>query len=156
MSDDRCLEAQPVRQAEAALLSGLHAACFEVAWSAEDFEALLSQPTVWAAVGRRDDCPTGFGLCRQAADEVELLTFAVLPAWRRRGIAAEILQQILSECLRRGANHLFLEVAEGNLPARRFYRKWSFFEFGRRPGYYRHPGQQAEDAILMRYDLLSK
>ena len=65
----------------------------------------------------------------------------------------------LQECrhLRRlaglSARAVFLEVDEGNQPARRLYQRAGFREVGRRPGYYQH-GNHAATALVLRRDLV--
>jgi ribosomal-protein-alanine N-acetyltransferase len=49
----------------------------------------------------------------------------------------------------RGAAEIFLEVGEGNAPARALYQTNGFAAVGRRAAYYRH-GPEAADAIVMR------
>ena len=47
----------------------------------------------------------------------------------------------------RGADIIFLDVAEDNVPAIALYRRAGFYQHGRRSGYYRRP--QARIAALL-------
>ena len=86
----------------------------------------------------------GFGAWRQTApDEAELLNLAVAPAFRRRGVA----DALLNELLRTAKGDIFLEVAEPNTPAILLYRKLGWQGLGVRPGYY---GQGQIDAVVMK------
>lgn len=78
-----------------------------------------------------------------APDEHELLNLAVLPEYRRRGIARALLDYAKS----RSPGLWFLEVRESNDAARTFYKSNGFSDFGKRKGYYRDP---EEDAVVMR------
>jgi [ribosomal protein S18]-alanine N-acetyltransferase len=87
----------------------------------------------------------GFLVWRRLAEgECELLTLAVAPAFRRRGIARELLKPLLNL----GNNEVFLEVRESNRTARIFYKSMGFQEVSIRRGYYEYP---SEAAIVMKF-----
>jgi [ribosomal protein S18]-alanine N-acetyltransferase len=134
----------------AAVLEALHALSFPTPWRAAEFATLLSQPGVaaWIAYGREE--PEGFILVRAAADEAEILTLAVTPAYRRKGLASKLLQEA-SVNLRAGKTaRLFLEVAADNTAALALYGRHGFAVCGQRPDYYRGgPGKAPVDAIMM-------
>src|SRR5947209_197660 len=92
------------------------------------------------------DAAGGMVLARVAADEAEILTLAVLPDRRRRGLARALLERTMQAAARRGAGAMFLEVAEANRAARALYEGAGFVEVGRRRGYYRGGG----DALVLR------
>ncbi len=130
--------------AHADALAAIHGAAFPPAerWDAAAIATLLSTPGCFAllsAVG-------GMAMLRVAGDEAELLTLAVLPGARGRGVGGEVLAAALAEAARRGAAAVVLEVAPGNAAARTLYGRAGFLEIGRRPGYY--PG--GSDALVMR------
>ncbi len=86
----------------------------------------------------------GFALTRQNGPaEWELLDLVVEPAWRRKGVAA----QLLAAALEQVHGEMFLEVRESNLAARRLYERFGFVAAGRRREYY---GDPPEDGIVMR------
>lgn len=130
-----------------AALARLHGLCFTTPrpWSAGEFSALLAQPDVMLVSG-----PSGFALGRLAADEAEVLTIAVAPGARRRGLGRRLLAGLVAEVAAGGAATVFLEVAADNGPARALYRAAGFVEAGRRPGYYRLPDGTRGDALLLR------
>lgn len=136
----------------AALLAALHAACFAEAWSAAAIVRILEAPGAVALVAGAAP-PAGFALARGAADEAELLTLAVLPAWRRRGLGRALVEAALAWAAARGATALFLEVGAGNAAALALYGGAGFATVGRRPAYYRRPSQASEDALVMRRTL---
>ena len=63
-------------------LAALHAAAFTDAWRESAIRDLFATPGVFALT-----VPEGFILARAAGDEAEILTLAVAPAARRKGIA---------------------------------------------------------------------
>lgn len=129
-----------------ATMAALHARCFTLPppWSAADFAATLSDRGV-LCLSR----PDGFALFRSVADEAELLTLAVAPEARRRGLARDLLDEGFAQAAARGATRVFLEVAAENAGARALYAGAGFAEVGRRPGYYRHPDGTRADALIL-------
>jgi ribosomal-protein-alanine N-acetyltransferase len=139
--------------AEAApALAALHRSAFEEPWSADDIAVLLRSPGVFAASASLSGEVAGFILCRIAADEAEVLTLAVAPAMRRRGVAGALLERAMAAALAAGAGAAFLEVAADNPGAEALYRAHGFREVGRRPGYFSRAGG-AVAALIMRLDL---
>ncbi len=88
----------------------------------------------------------GFSLTRSAADEDELLLFAVHPQHRRRGLGMKLLEKVLADSRARGARLVHLEMRQGN-PAEGLYRKRGFVPVGVRPNYYRCATGERLDAI---------
>lgn len=127
-------------------LARLHGACFvrPRPWTAAEFAGLLDSPHVFVL-----SRPEGFLLGRVAADEAELLTLAVAPAARRRGIARGLLAGFAATSRARGAVRAFLEVAADNAPAQALYRGAGWREAGRRRRYY----AADLDAVVMGLDL---
>lgn len=130
----------PASPAHAEIMALLHAAAFPRCeqWAAAAFAAQLGLPGVFGLLDERG----GLALARVVADEAELLTLAVHPDARRRGLGRTLLGTALDEAARRGAVAMFLEVAESNAPARALYASAGFAPVGVRPGYY-HPGVDA-------------
>jgi [ribosomal protein S18]-alanine N-acetyltransferase len=73
---------------------------------------------------------------------------AVLPAWRRRGLARRLLAAALERLAAAGTRRLLLEVAEDNVAARRLYQGAGLIPVGRRPSYYRS-GDGATAALVL-------
>ncbi len=129
-------------------LADLHAAAFAASWGAEAFAELLVQPgVVVETVG------DGFILIRVVADEAEILTLAVRPEARRRGLGARLVAAAAARAAALGAERLFLEVAQDNAAARGLYAGSGFAEVGRRRGYYARPGATAVDALTLALNL---
>ena len=144
-----------LRSDKAEQCAAVHAAAFAHAWSAAEFEALLSSKTAIGAgaVDPASDDLRGFALARIAADEAEILTIAVHAAFRNRGIGRALMADILARLSAAHARSLFLEVESANGPAIALYTRLGFREVGRRSGYYRKPGGAAEAALVLRKDL---
>jgi ribosomal-protein-alanine N-acetyltransferase len=88
-------------------------------------------------------------LARVAGDEAEILTLAVVPTLRRRGIGRCLLGRTIEHAACLGARALFLEVAADNAAARGLYAAHGLAEIGRRTEYYPDGG----DALVLRIAL---
>lgn len=126
-------------------LAAVHAASFETPrpWSADEFAALLTMPGAFLVPD-----PAGFALGRVVLDEAELLTIAVAPAARRRGIGRRLLDGFETEARRRGALRAFLEVSAENPAALALYRAAGYGQDGTRRGYYRTADGRRVDAAI--------
>jgi ribosomal-protein-alanine N-acetyltransferase len=92
----------------------------------------------------------GFLLGRAVAGEAELLTLAVAPEARRRGLGRKLVARFLYQARLRGAESAFLEVAADHAAACALYHQAGFATVGRRRGYYPVPGEPALDALVLR------
>lgn len=124
-----------------------------------ELEHLAFQTPNWpAATFLRFECTiaevdgqiAGFLVARQifagnasSPPEREILNLAVAPAYRRSGLASQLLQQ---ELCRQAI--LFLEVRASNFAALSLYQRFGFIEVLRRTDYYDNP---PESAIVMRF-----
>ena len=135
--------------AHAPALAEVHAAAFPPGerWDAAAMAQQLAMPGAFGWIAPAG----GMILVRTAADEAEILTLAVAPALRRRGLARMLLEQAMDTARARGAAALFLEVAQGNVPALAAYDALQFAAVGRRPAYY--PG--GADALVLRRSLIA-
>lgn len=136
--------------AHSADIARILAAAFEEPgqqWSAESVAATLGTPGCVALLA-----PGGCALLRTAGGEAEVLTIAVTPGARRRGLGAALLDACLAAAAAAGAGRLLLEVSAANEPAISLYARAGFAEIGRRRDYY--AGRVGrEDAVLMARDL---
>lgn len=135
---------EPATAAHAAPLALIHVAAFPPGqqWGADAIALQLGLPGAFGLVSAAG----GFILARVAADEAEILTLAVAPAARRRGLGRALVGAALAGAAARGAASLFLEVAETNVPALALYAQCGFGAVGRRRGYY----GGSVDALVLR------
>lgn len=129
-----------------ALLARLHAASFTTPrpWTEAELAGFLADPLcdLIALDG-------GFALIRTIAGEAELLTIAVDPTLRRRGLGRTLLDAALVRAKAHGAEAIFLEVAADNVAAIALYEAAGFQRSGTRPGYYRQADGFRTDALTM-------
>ena len=138
---------RPAGLEAAPALAGLHAVCFADGenWDAGSIGSLLGTPGTVAVM----EDEAGFGMFRVAGEEADVLTLAVVPAARRRGLGGALLTAGIEWCGALGARAMFLEVAASNVAARALYGRAGFVAVGWRRGYY----GKGEDAVVMRAGL---
>ena len=129
--------------ADTAPLAALHAACFPDAWDAAWLRTTLAMPGAFAFHDR-----DGFVVARVASDEAEILTLAVAPAARGKGLGRALLRAAIAEAQSRGAKAIFLEVGRDNPAALALYAGLRFANVGSRKGYY-----GGRDALVLRLSL---
>jgi len=138
---------------DAAAFATLHAAAFRRGWSEEELEQLLLDRSVIAHRAMAGRTLAGFIVSRLAAGEAEILSVAVAPARRGRGLARKLLDLHLRRLAGLGVTAVFLEVDEDNAPARRLYDRARFRDVGRRPAYYARRDAAPANALVLRRDL---
>jgi len=145
----------PLGTEAAARMAAIHAASFARPWSTLEFERLLSERGMVADGLFLGPAPkaAGFVLSRIVLDEAEILTLAVAPEMRGRGLSIPLLERHLDELSRRGTRKVHLEVEEGNHPAIALYRRFGFKEVGRREGYYQKADGTRVAALAMALSL---
>jgi ribosomal-protein-alanine N-acetyltransferase len=129
--------------ADTAPLAALHAACFKDAWDAASLRTTLATPGAFAFHDR-----DGFVVARVASDEAEILTLAVAPGARGKGLGRALLSAAIAEARRRDAEAIFLEVGSDNPAALALYAALGFANVGSRKGYY-----GGRDAAVLRLSL---
>ena len=94
----------------------------------------------------------GFCSFWRVLDELHINNLAVLPEFRRRGIATQLLTYVLTQGQALGARRATLEVRRSNDPARLLYERFGFNVAGLRRAYYTKP---VEDALVLWRENLS-
>ena len=111
---------------------------FSVPWSKESFVSVLSNTLAVFFIG--------YVGMYQILSEGQITNIAVLPEYRRMGIATELFDRLFEYCKDREVELITLEVRQSNLAAIEFYNKYGFEEVGIRKDYYTCP---KENALLM-------
>ncbi len=145
------LHVEPAAVDDADPIARLHAQGFYLGWPRDDFAAYLADPRRTPAYVACDPRRriAGFALLRLVADEAELMTIAVAPRWRGKGVGAALLTAGFADLQMSPARRMFLEVAADNRPALALYRRHGFAEIGRRDGYYPRPDGKPATALVM-------
>jgi ribosomal-protein-alanine N-acetyltransferase len=138
---------------DTARLAQLHGASFHRGWGEGEFEGMMSQRNTLVHRLKVGSKLVGFIVSRMAADEAEILSIAIAPSHRGRGLSRDLLLTHLGHLAGYGIKTVFLEVEENNQPARRLYDRAGFAIVGRRERYYQQPDGEQLNALLMRRDL---
>ena len=135
----------------AADLAELHRQIFDPAWDEASMTAMLQHAGSIAclAMAGEADTKVGFAMGRVVADEAEILTIGTLAEWRRRGVAARLVDELSRLAAQGGAERMFLEVAADNDAAQALYLKHGYTRAGMRRGYYERPGGSPIDAAIL-------
>jgi tRNA threonylcarbamoyl adenosine modification protein YeaZ/ribosomal-protein-alanine acetyltransferase len=138
---------------DAARLSQLHGACFEIPWSTIEIARLLAMPGAFCIIAQQKDEALGFLLLRIAGDEAEIISIGTRPDTRRQGIGAKLIDAAVELLSQQKTARLLIEVADSNDAALSLYRKFGFASVGRRRDYYQHADGRREDAAIMRKEI---
>ena len=148
------LHIEPAEQADAETLARLHAQGFYRGWPRGEFAAYIAgadTPIYVACDARRRIA--GFAMLRLAADEAELITIAVDPKWRKKGVGLALMRALFEDLRMTPARQLFLEVAADNPAALKLYGKLGFTKVSERRGYYVRANGEPATALVMARDL---
>jgi ribosomal-protein-alanine N-acetyltransferase len=141
------LRIEAMRLEDLVAVQQIERASFTTPWPPHAYKTELETNRLATyVVARMGDEVVGYGGMWIMVDEAHVTTFAVHPAWRRRGVGERILIALLDLAIARHAREATLEVRLSNLPARRLYEKYGFRPVGLRPRYY---SDDNEDALIM-------
>lgn len=132
-------------------MSYIHSQSFKNYWKSKTFLELSKKPgiSIWIAKRR---IPLGLIISQSTLDESEIITLAVLPKFRKTGIARNLLKTSLVYMFKNGVRICHLEVATNNCAAIKLYATEGFKISGVRKNYY-HTDQNLRDAHLMTKNL---
>ena len=118
-------------------------------WKEDFFMDEIKNPASILLVAEQDNVILGFVTAWLVCDEIQLNNIAVLPNYRRQGIAEALLKEMMSYF--KNAKKIFLEVNVNNTAAKQFYKKLRFTVNGKRKSYYGN-----DDAYLMEKNLIDE
>ncbi len=120
----------------------------------EWYERELGRPDVcFIYVLRTQESQTAaFCAFWRVADQAHINNLAVRPELRQRGLGGKLLQTVIAEARKLGAETLTLEVRRSNIAAQRLYLAAGFQEESVRKNYYNQP---VEDALVLSMKLKS-
>lgn len=123
---------------------------YDEPWSRETIAAYADLPHLEGWVAVDESGILGYLFATVVLDEANIDNLGVRPENRRMGIATELLDHVITRFRKRGVKSVWLEVAEPNGAARRFYEGAGFAVVYRRPGYYVGRSGASADALTMR------
>lgn len=116
--------------------------CFSSPWNRADLASQLDNVCSHFYVAVDNGVVVGYMGVQIFSGEGYVTNVAVLPEYRRRGIA----QRLIGEALKNDMEFLSLEVRKSNKAAIKLYNKMNFEAIGVRPRFYSNPD---EDAVIM-------
>ena len=140
------LELRLARPEDCATVAALEQACFSRPQSEASFAAQVDAPNALLLTAWWDGCFCGYLSVYYVWDRAQILTVAVCPEHRRKGVARALLAWLFSDARARGCVAVELEVRSNNASARSLYEALGFVTVGLRKNYYRDP---VDDALLM-------
>jgi ribosomal-protein-alanine N-acetyltransferase len=124
----------------------IEAVCFDIPWEERLIERDLNEPgnAVYLKAVIKGTI-AGYGVLGRADDTAHLMNLAVLPEYRRQGIALQLMAAFgeISDDWR--CRRMCLEVRSNNNIARDFYASVGFAYLSRIKGYY----VDGEDALVL-------
>ncbi len=120
---------------------------FDYPYSREIFEDYVNSD--YFIVAEQDSKIIGYVLGEEREEEGVIVSIAVSPAHRLRGVGTSLMKKIQRKM---DVNRFFLIVRESNREAKIFYDKLGFSKITKIEDYY----QKDEDGILMQKEVMKK
>jgi len=115
-------------------------------WSEEQFLNEIYNKYALSKVAVFDGEVIGYICANYLLHESHILTLAVDPDFRRRGVATKLMNEATRELKKRGCVFMYLKVRVSNAGAQKFYELFGFKAETVRKKYYGNPD---ENALLM-------
>ncbi|HMK55328.1 MAG TPA: ribosomal protein S18-alanine N-acetyltransferase [Dissulfurispiraceae bacterium] len=126
---------------------------FSTPWSEHSIYSEVYGKYSIARVAVLDDRIVGYVMARLILEEGHLMDLAVHPAFRARGIAKMLMEDVIKGLHFNRCRVFFLEVRASNDTALKLYADIGFNVVGTRKNYYKDP---VEDAFVMMLDINAK
>ena len=127
-------------------VAALERLCFSDPWSETSVASELDNELSTWLVAEEEGLVLGYVGSQTVLDETDMMNIAVHPDYRRRGIAAALIEALVFSLKVRGSRSFKLEVRTSNHPAIALYEGMGFVRLGLRKNYYRNP---KEDALIL-------
>lgn len=118
----------------------------EMAWNERDFYHAMDNAYDFCYVISEAESVLGYAILRKLGPEAEVQEICIAEGFRKRGLGERLMEELLKKARELRGEKVFLEVREGNFPARRLYEKKGFQSQYKRKDYYTAP---IEDALIM-------
>lgn len=122
--------------------------CFSSPWSIDSIRSEINNPLAKYIIAKDEDTNSVIGFVGAwiIVGEASITNIAVTTNYRNKGIANNLMQNLINTCIDLNCTLINLEVRASNLKAQNLYKKNGFLVDGLRKGYYE---DNKEDAILM-------
>ena len=119
--------------------------CFSSPWELEEYEKSRQREDFSCLCAYTDGEFAGFLMAFHVLDECHLLDIATEEKFRRQGVGAALIRELMKRAGEKDGSVIYLEVREKNQAARGLYEKLGFAPVGKRKDYYKNP---TDDAVL--------
>lgn len=138
----------PMRLEDLEAVLEIEAASFSVPWTRNSFvhELLENERAVYLVARSEWQRVLGYIGMWVVFDEGHITNLATHPAYRRQGVATDLLKALFMVAKEKGIHHVTLEVRRSNLNAQELYQRMGFVHMGVRRKYYL---DNNEDAFIM-------
>lgn len=140
------LQVRPLKAEDVPALAQIEKEIFSLPWSDRAFAELLERSYNLYVVAEINGTPIGCAGLTILDNEGDIDKVMVREDCRGRGVAYQMILQLMREAERRGVTDFTLEVRAGNQAAICLYEKLGFVSEGVRPKFYEKP---VEDALIM-------
>jgi ribosomal-protein-alanine N-acetyltransferase len=137
------MELRPFRPSDLQTLYEIDQACFppEISYSLSELEAFVTHPGSMTWTAEDGGEITGFLVAQSEADRIgHIITIDVVEAWRRCGVGRALMDAAERWATEQHLRMIYLETAEDNLAAQRFYKKYGYAKVEKLEEYYPHGG----------------
>ena len=97
-------------------------ACFEYAWTEEDFLCCLRQRNWIGMVAEHNHAIVGFMIYELHKTKVCITNFAVHPVYQRQGVGAGMIDRLKCKISQQRRDEIVVTVRDSNLDAQKFFR----------------------------------
>lgn len=136
----------PMTAEDAGEMAELDKRCFAVPWSEKSFKEEAENKLAVYFTAKQDGRCLGYAGYWKVSGEGGITNIAVLPEYRRMGVASALITEIIRSAYDKKLELLTLEVRKSNIAAQGLYKKYGFDIIGERKRYYSDNG---EDAWIM-------
>lgn len=127
------------RSSDLDTLVAIDQACFipRIAYTRDELAGFISQRNARTWVAETEEEIVGFVVCeRPAKQTAHIITIDVVEAWRRRGVGAQLMNAVEVWAYAQNLRVIYLETAENNVTAQRFYQKRGYVRIEKLKDYY--------------------
>ena len=117
-------------------LSNLEQNLFSMSWDASIIEQKINDKSFKYWIYQNEDKIIGYLGIQFIHHDIEILGIGVLEEYRKKGVATELMDLLISYFETSKYEKIILEVRESNTSAQSLYKKYNFKYFGKRKKYY--------------------
>jgi ribosomal-protein-alanine N-acetyltransferase len=130
---------RPFRGADLDTLASIDQDCFPpgISYTRAELGGFIGQRNAKTWVAEAGGEIVGFVVAERQLRQVgHIITIDVIKSWRRRGVGARLMEAVEDWVRQQGLRLVYLETAEDNVPAQRFYQKRGYEQIETLKDYY--------------------